>query len=208
MTHSRRRHPRRRQGETDDYGDDDDTARDTGPRRFIGAWRRNTLRTKLQRALTAGYCAKRPSLHVKQWENHQTFYGGGVHTKFTDETRTVVQSYHGYGDSTIWTGTDLASQAFPMVTATKGQDQCDQGSQRAVGPFARLGNEGFIFRYGRRKTDGLLRREWCAKRTVATTSEEASTRRLLVGGKPALTIHGVLRHVHGYDLLTTWTCAT
>ena len=47
---------------------------------------------------------------IEEW--HLPDYGSHVHVEYTDATQTAVRSYEGHGDSCIWTGTYLNSQAL------------------------------------------------------------------------------------------------
>jgi len=80
---------------------------------------------------------------------HQPDRGGTVTVRFTDATRSRVESLHDWGDSTIWTGTYLASQAFRYrVTRSP---QARENALRMVdtlsGHLHVTGTPGYIARY-------------------------------------------------------------
>ncbi len=86
-----------------------------------------------------------------QW--HQPHYGSTVEVSFTDGDRDTVQHYGGTGDSCIWTGTYLVSQAF-RYHVTKGTPEGDQAKANAIKSVQALsrhlhvtGRDGFIARY-------------------------------------------------------------
>ena len=92
---------------------------------------------------------------VEQW--HLPDYGSHVHVKFTDETRTVVSSYHGHGDSCIWTGTYITGQALRYLVT--GDEQARANVIRSAASLSRhehvTGRPGFIARYvGKADTPG------------------------------------------------------
>jgi hypothetical protein len=82
-----------------------------------------------------------------QW--HQPYYGGTVETSFADIARTVMSGVGGYGDSCIWTGTYLGSQA--MRYHVTGDAAAKANAVRMVdtldGFLHVTGKEGFIARY-------------------------------------------------------------
>ena len=84
---------------------------------------------------------------LEQW--HTPNYGSHLHVKFTDETRTEVERYHGHGDSCIWTGTYVTSQANRYRVT--GDPQALDNVVRSVSALSRhlhvTGREGFIARY-------------------------------------------------------------
>ena len=81
--------------------------------------------------------------------NHQPFYGSTVGALFVDDSRTEVQWYFGSGDSCIWTGTYLASQAMRYFVT--GDEQAKLNAIRTVqaldGHLHVTGRDGFIARY-------------------------------------------------------------
>lgn len=86
-------------------------------------------------------------LWVETW--HLPDYGSHLHVKFTDETQTVVDTYHGHGDSCIWTGTYIASQA--MRYHITGEQTAKDTVIRLIHSLTRHlnanGRQGFISRY-------------------------------------------------------------
>ncbi len=83
----------------------------------------------------------------KAW--HQPDKGGTVNVSFTDPSRTAVAGIDGYGDSTIWTGTYLASQSFRYHVT--GDPEAKANAMRMVGTLDGhlhvTGAPGYIARY-------------------------------------------------------------
>lgn len=81
--------------------------------------------------------------------HHQPLYGATVEVRFTDESLTDVLQYEGRGDSTIWTGTYLGSQAFRY--AVTGEAQARANVLKIVDTLHDhlkvTGRPGFIARY-------------------------------------------------------------
>ena len=81
--------------------------------------------------------------------HHQPLYGATVEVRFTDESLTDVLQYEGRGDSTIWTGTYLGSQAYRY--AVTGETQARANVIRIVDTLHNhlkvTGRPGFIARY-------------------------------------------------------------
>ncbi len=86
-------------------------------------------------------------LWLEQW--HTPNYGSHLHVHFTDETHTEVDTYHGHGDSCIWTGTYITSQALRYRTT--GDPQARANVIRSIYALTRhlnvTGRDGFIARY-------------------------------------------------------------
>jgi hypothetical protein len=84
---------------------------------------------------------------IERW--HTPDYGSHLHVQFTDDTRTRVDTYHGHGDSCIWTGTYAASQALRYRTT--GDPQARANVIRSIRALTRhldvTGRDGFIARY-------------------------------------------------------------
>jgi len=86
-------------------------------------------------------------LWLERW--HTPNYGSHLHVKFTNDEREAVDTYHGHGDSCIWTGTYVASQALRYRTT--GDPQARANVIRSVQALTRhldvTGRDGFIARY-------------------------------------------------------------
>lgn len=84
---------------------------------------------------------------VEQW--HTPRYGSHLHVIFADDARTEVGSYEGHGDSCIWTGTYVTSQALRYQVT--GDPQARANVIRSVSALSRhlhvTGRPGFIARY-------------------------------------------------------------
>ena len=123
-----------------------------------------------------------------QW--HQPDYGGTVNVRFTDATRTVVQSLGGWGDSTIWTGTYLASQAFRYYVT--GDPQARANAVRMVdtlvGHLRVTEAPGYIARYWSPQTSIMYGGESGAMpRSAASPRRKAPSPGIGGGGTPAAT---------------------
>ena len=82
-----------------------------------------------------------------QW--HEPYHGGSLDTNFTDATHTTVAGYGDWGDSCIWTGTYLGSQAMRYYVTN---DAAAKASAIAMvhtldGFLHVTGQTGFIARY-------------------------------------------------------------
>ena len=95
---------------------------------------------------------------------HQPYYGGNVHAYFTDDTYTEVAGYHGMGDSCIWTGTYLGSEALRYWVTGDAQARMNVINMvHVLDGYLRVnGKPGFISRYWGSQ-DGLNYHgdEWC-----------------------------------------------
>ncbi len=82
-----------------------------------------------------------------QW--HQPYYGGTVETHFADDARTIMSGVGGYGDSCIWTGTYLGSQAmrYHVTGDTVAKENAIRMVDTLDGFLHVTGKEGFIARY-------------------------------------------------------------
>ena len=97
-----------------------------------------------------------------QW--HQPDYGGTVTTHFTDASRTDVHHLGDWGDSTMWTGNYLASQAFRYYVT--GDLQARANALRMVGTLSGhlhvTQTPGYIARYWGSQTAMIYQGdEWC-----------------------------------------------
>ncbi|MFC1890632.1 hypothetical protein ACFL4G_12840, partial [Thermodesulfobacteriota bacterium] len=95
---------------------------------------------------------------------HQPYYGGNVHAYFTDDTYTEVEGYHGEGDSCIWTGTYLGSEAMRYWVTGDAQARVNVIAMvDTLDGYLRVnGKPGFISRY-RGSQEGINYHgdEWC-----------------------------------------------
>ena len=130
----------------DDSGDDDTLADD-----WIADWPQSNIELRdYNESLDPGALRLKVEAY-DAWHlaNHQPYYGGTVDTKFTDDSRTVPQAYGGWGDSCIWTGTYLGSQAFRYyVTDDTVAKQNAINMVNTLDGFLHVtGKPGFIARY-------------------------------------------------------------
>jgi hypothetical protein len=95
---------------------------------------------------------------------HQPDYGGTVTTRFTDPAHTAVSSLHDWGDSTMWTGTYLASQAFRyyVTRAPQARTNALRMVDALSGHLHVTETPGYIARY-RGSQNGPIYQgdEWC-----------------------------------------------
>ena len=84
---------------------------------------------------------------VEKW--HTPNYGSHLHVRFTSAAREEVDTYHGHGDSCIWTGTYVASQALRYRVTWDPQARANV--IRSIDALTRhldvTGRDGFIARY-------------------------------------------------------------
>jgi len=135
----------------DDDTADDDTGDDDLPDDYVADWPQSNIEEQdYDETLEAGALRLKAEAYDawhEQW--HQPYYGSTVEVTFTDDSRTEVQWYGGSGDSCIWTGTYLASQAFRYYVT--GDEQAKANAIRAAqaldGHLHITGRPGFIARY-------------------------------------------------------------
>ena len=96
--------------------------------------------------------------------HHQPFYGSTVEVYFKDDERTEPIWYGGLGDSCIWTGTYLASQAFRYYVTGEAQARANvlRAQSALSGHLHVTGRPGFIARY-RGPQDPVLMPADCAQ---------------------------------------------
>lgn len=147
----------------DDTADDDTVFADD----YLAPWPQQNIETQdYNEVPDAGYLRQKADEYFA-WsvEHHQPFFGGLVHTKFTDDTYTDVVSYGGYGDCTIWTGTYLGSQAF-HYHVTGDEDVKNNAIHIAEALSEHLhvtGRTGFIARYRAMQDPTVYGGDdWCA----------------------------------------------
>jgi hypothetical protein len=94
----------------------------------------------------------------------QPDYGGTITARFTDETRTEIAALHDFGDSTIWTGTYLASQAlrYYVTRDPRARDNALRMVDTLSGHLHVTGTPGFIARYrGPQTSIAYQGDDWC-----------------------------------------------
>ncbi len=81
--------------------------------------------------------------------HHQPLYGATVEVRFTDDSLSEVLRYEGRGDSTIWTGTYLASQAlrYSVTNDTQARANVLRIVETLHNHLKVTGRAGFIARY-------------------------------------------------------------
>lgn len=150
---------------TDDDVTDDDADDDILPDDYVAPWPQSNVEVAdYDETLEPGPLrlkAEDYDAWHKLW--HQPYYGSTVEVLFTDDTRTDVEKYHGSGDSCIWTGTYLASQAFRYYVT--GDPEAKENAIKMVhaldGHLHITGRPGFIARY-RGPQDPKVMPENCA----------------------------------------------
>jgi len=101
------------------------------------------------------------------YKHHQPFYGGQVGVVFKDKSYTTPIYYQDFGDSCIWTGVYLGSQAF-RYSITK-SPEAFQNVKKAVNHLAGLLHvtytEGYIARYWGPQNPIIYNEQECMKNT-------------------------------------------
>jgi hypothetical protein len=133
---------------------------------YLAPWPQNTVETKdYDESGDSGALRQKAEAydawHLK-W--HQRDYGGSAEVLFKDDSLTEVERIGGWGDSTIWTGTYLASQS--MRYHVTGNTQAKTNAMRMVrtlsGHLHATGTPGYIARYWAPKTSiAYYGDEWC-----------------------------------------------
>jgi len=106
---------------------------------------------------------------------HQPDYGGTITARFADDTHTLIDSLHDWGDSTMWTGTYLASQAFRYYVTRDPQARANV--LRMVDTLSAhlhvTGTPGYIARYRGSQTGPIYRGDaWCDEQDSCFSVEE------------------------------------
>ncbi|MBZ0271223.1 hypothetical protein K8I61_04255 [bacterium] len=131
----------------DDTGDDDTAIADD----FVADWPQSNVEpdTYDESGAAGPLRAKAEAFDLWHEAYHTPLYGGHVHVTFTDNTYATPQSYDGYGDSTIWTGTYLASQAFRYHVTGDAMAKANaiESVNALSGHLHVTGKPGFIARY-------------------------------------------------------------
>jgi hypothetical protein len=142
----------------DDDDDDDDDDNDTTPDDWVAPWpQSNILPRDYDESPAAGDLrAKAEAFDLWHLENHQPYYGGSADVRFEDETHQVVIAYGGWGDSCIWSGTYLASQAMRYWVTN--DEQARENVLRMVGTL-----DGFLHVTGR---PGFIARYWAPQESL------------------------------------------
>ncbi len=96
-------------------------------------------------------------------KHHHPFYGGLVAVRFTDLSYSTVSHYDCTGDSAIWTGTHLASQALRYkVTGEAAALENIRVSVRALHGYLDVTNtSGYIARYWGKQDPKVFSDGWC-----------------------------------------------
>ncbi len=99
----------------DDVSDDDDNDDDHDiPDDYVAPWPQEAVESRdYDEAGDPGSLREKATAY-DNWHLtwHQPDHGSCVHAFFTDDTYSQVSGYHGHGDSTMWTGNYLGSQAL------------------------------------------------------------------------------------------------
>jgi hypothetical protein len=135
---------------------------------YIAAWPQNPVEVRDYDETGAAGSLRLKAQEYDAWHLrwHQPYYGGSVNIRFKDDARTEVEAIDGYGDSTIWTGTYLGSQAFRYYVT--GDAQARTNVLRMVntlsGHLRVTGMTGYISRYWAPQDSlGYYGDEWCSK---------------------------------------------
>ena len=141
--------------DTDQPGDDDDQPVPPSPAEpwdtFVEPWPQDTIEELYHDETPEPGLMRLKAQEYDAWheQHHQPFYGSTVGVFFTDANRTQVRNYFDFGDSSLWTGTYLASQALRY--GTTGDPQAKANAIRIAkvlsGHLHITGRQGFIARY-------------------------------------------------------------
>jgi hypothetical protein len=118
---------------------------------YVAPWPQNAVEVRDYDETTSGGLLRVKAVQYDAWHLkwHQPYYGGTVEVDFADDARTVMSGVGGYGDSCIWTGTYLGSQAMRYYVT--GDPTAKENAIRMVdtldGYLHVTGKEGFIARY-------------------------------------------------------------
>lgn len=138
----------------DDYSSKGSTKADWNYRvsdDFVAPWPRSNVEVRNYDESSVAGTLREKAEEYDDWHLawHQPDRGSCIHAYFTDENYTAVYGYHGLGDSTIWTGTYLGSQALRYWVT-----QDAQAKQNAISKVLTLsghlhvtGRPGFISRF-------------------------------------------------------------
>ena len=132
----------------DDNDDDDDTVL---PDDYLAVWPQSNVEAPDYDETGVAGPLREKAMDYDDWHLawHQPDHGSCIHAFFTDETYTALSGYHGLGDSTIWTGTYMASQALRYHVT--GDAQARQNAIAKVltldGHLHVTGRPGFIGRF-------------------------------------------------------------
>jgi hypothetical protein len=151
----------------DDSVDDDIADDDTGDARdiWVAPWPQSgAIEGDFDESVIAGPLRAK-AIAYDAWHEawHQPYYGSTVETVFADDARTIPVGYGGMGDSCIWTGTYLTSQAFRYRVTGDAQAKANVlRAQTALSNHLHVtGRPGFIARY-RGPQDSLVFPPNCA----------------------------------------------
>ena len=137
----------------DDAQTDDDAAADddTLPDDYVAPWPQSNVEVAdYDESLEPGPLRLKAEAYDAWHERwHRPYYGSSLEVLFTDDTRTEVQVYGGSGDSCIWTGTHLVSQAFRYHITRDPQAKANAITvvHALDGHLHITGRPGFIARY-------------------------------------------------------------
>ncbi len=118
---------------------------------YVATWPQNAVEVRDYDESPSGGLLRNKAAQYDAWhlQWHQPYYGGNVEVYFADDARTVMNGVGGYGDSCIWTGTYLGSQAMRYYVT--GDPEAKANAIRMVdtldGYLHVTGKEGFIARY-------------------------------------------------------------
>ena len=119
---------------------------------YVASWPQNTVEVRdyNEGMLFSGPLRIKADNHDTwnaKW--HQPYHGGNVDIKFTDASHTIVESAEGLGDSCIWTGTYLGSQAMRYYVTGEpvAKDNVIKTFRALDGYLHVTGAPGYIARY-------------------------------------------------------------
>jgi hypothetical protein len=146
-------------------GDDDDND-DATPDDWVAPWPQSNVEPRDYDETPAAGLLRLKVQDYDAWHraHHQPYYHGSADVRFSDDSYTTPIAYGGWGDSCIWTGTYLGSQAMRYwVTGDAVAKENAINAAHALDGFLHVtGRTGFIARYWAPQ-DSLMYQgdDWC-----------------------------------------------
>lgn len=135
----------------DDTVDDDSADDDTAAEIYVAPWPQNPVLPRDYDETGDPGLRRLKAQDYDTWHRtwHQPDHGSCAHCYFEDDTYTTITGYHGIGDSTIWTGTYLASQSmrYYVTDEAEAKQIAIEKVQTLSGHLHVTGRTGFIGRY-------------------------------------------------------------
>lgn len=131
---------------------------------YVAPWPQNPVEIRDYDESVIGGQLRQKAIDYDAWHVkwHQPYYGGTVDVLFKDDARTEYEGF-GFGDSCIWTGSYLASQALRYYVT------CDPDAKsNAIRTVDTL--DGYLHVTG---ADGYIARYWAPQTAISYPGDEA-----------------------------------